>query len=123
MHDRRIHRSGAKEPPAGELLHERYEPMSERMGEDAMNNYPERLRAIKIMDEVSSDNPLGRDAAGHIEAMEAMNVRLLLALDHIEGEAMRYAEMYPIHSDMRNTFIIFGDMVTRQRAAALDNAS
>jgi hypothetical protein len=36
-----------------------------------MSDYPARLRALKIMDEVGSDNPLGRDAAAYIEEMEA----------------------------------------------------
>lgn len=37
----------------------------------------ERLRALKIMDEVGSDNPLGKDAAFTIEAQAAEIGRLM----------------------------------------------
>jgi hypothetical protein len=35
------------------------------------------------------------------------------ALDHVESEARRYADMYEPHSDGRNTFVIFADMVAK----------
>ena len=36
-----------------------------------MSELVERLRALVIMDEVRSNNPLGREAADRIEALEA----------------------------------------------------
>ena len=45
------------------------------------------------------------------------------ALEEIEGEAERYAEMYPQSSDGRNTFIIFGNMVRSKRRALSDNSA
>lgn len=35
-----------------------------------MSDLPRRLRALVIMDEVGSDNPLGRDAANRIEQLQ-----------------------------------------------------
>ena len=58
-------------------------------GESAMSDYPARLRALKIMDEVGSDNPLGRDAAAYIEEMEERNQDLLTML-HAVMEAFRH---------------------------------
>lgn len=49
----------------------------------------------------------------------SLHDKLVAALKHIEAEAMRYAEMYPHHSDGRNTFIIFGNMVSQKMADAL----
>ena len=42
-----------------------------------------RLRALVIVDEVGSDNPLGRDAADTIEALRGER-------DHAAGNAARY---------------------------------
>ena len=36
-----------------------------------MSDLVERLRTLVILDEVRSDNPLGREAAARIEALEA----------------------------------------------------
>lgn len=36
-----------------------------------MTDIAERLRALVILDEVGSNNPLGREAAARIEALEA----------------------------------------------------
>ena len=35
-----------------------------------MSDIVQRLRALVILDEVRSDNPLGREAADHIDALE-----------------------------------------------------
>ena len=40
----------------------------------------ERLRALVILDEMSSDNPLGREAADVIERLRAENEQLKIAL-------------------------------------------
>lgn len=44
----------------------------------------ERLRALVIMDEVGSDNPLGREAADRIEALEEAT-RLRLSKDTLNA--------------------------------------
>lgn len=40
-----------------------------------MSDLRERLRALVILDEVGSDNPLGRDAADEIDKLEAQLAR------------------------------------------------
>lgn len=53
-----------------------------------MGDLVERLRALVIMDEVSSDNPLGRDAAAEIERQAKEIERLRLELIAIRVAAL-----------------------------------
>lgn len=46
-------------------------------------------------------------------SLQAQLASAMNAIQHIEDEARRYAGMYPDHSDGRNTFVIFADMVRR----------
>ena len=47
-----------------------------------MTDIVERLRSLVILDEVGSDNPLGREAADEIERLRTENKRLrMLAME------------------------------------------
>lgn len=58
-----------------------------------MNDIVERLRKLVIMDEVGSDNPLGREAADAIEQRDATIARLKQERDEARTEAynLKYA--------------------------------
>lgn len=51
-----------------------------------MSDIVARLRALVILDEVGSDNPLGRDAAAKIELLRARINTLTAALSAFQGD-------------------------------------
>jgi hypothetical protein len=56
-----------------------------------MTTIAERLRRLKIMDEVGSDNPLGREAADALDAAEKAldEITLVIGLTAIKYESHR----------------------------------
>jgi len=48
-----------------------------------MSDIPRRLRALVILDEAGSDNPLGREAAAEIERLNAEIDRLQHEIKHL----------------------------------------
>lgn len=54
----------------------------------------ERLRRLHIMDEVGSDNPLGREAADEIGRLRAENDRLRAENDRLREKVSSYSAGY-----------------------------
>lgn len=84
-----------------------------------MTDIVERLKALVILDEVGSDNPLGRDAAAEIERLRA-----LLYVETVENAALvaRLAEAVEVVRDVTPALIAAISLLERggKKAAASD---